>query len=165
MLASKLLRKWYVRVPIEVAAILLLWFFVIQVRPTSGPSMLPGLKEGAYVFVDKLSYRFREPARGDVVVFEANEKPPILFCKRVIALPGEVVEIRKGQVLVNDLPLYEPYTISNRLWNLAPVRVAKHQVYAVGDNRGMAMVRHFQGVVPYRSLLGRVIGKGHKYDP
>jgi signal peptidase I len=159
-----LLSRWYVRAPIEVAAILILWYFVIQVRPTSGASMLPALADGAHVFVDKLSYRFREPARGDVIIFRSNEEPPMLFCKRAIGLPKEIIEIRSGQVYINEVPLYEPYIISSTFWELPPTRIGEQQVYAIGDNRGMAMVSHFQGLVAYRNILGRLIGEGREYQ-
>lgn len=157
----RLLSRWYVRAPIEVAVILILWCFVIQVRPTSGASMLPALPDGAHVFLDKLSYRFRAPDRGDVIVFRSDA--PKLYCKRVIGLPKEIIEIRSGQVYINEVPLYEPYIISNTFWELPPTRIGEQQVYAVGDNRGMAMVSHFQGLVAYRNILGRLIGEGREY--
>lgn len=152
------------RAPLEVAAILLLWFFVIQVRPTRGPSMLPTLKEGSYVFLDKISYRFRGPARGDVIVFKSNEHPEMFFCKRVIGLAGETVEISKGRLYIDGLPLREPYIIGNRQWELAPTPVGARQVFAVGDNRGMAQELHYHGLVAYRNILGRLIGKSFNYD-
>ena len=159
----RLLSRWYVRSPIEVAVILILWYFVIQVRPTRGASMLPALANGAHVFVDKLSYRFRAPDRGDVIIFRSNEEPVMLYCKRVIGLPKEIIEIRRGQVYINEVPLYEPYIISNTFWEMPPTRIGEQQVYAVGDNRGMAMVSHFQGLVAYRNILGRLIGEGREY--
>jgi len=155
--------KWYFRAPIEVAVLLFTWFFVIQVRPTQGPSMLPTLRDGSYVFVDKLSYRFHPPRRGDVIVFRSNEEPVMHYCKRVIGLPGQIIEIRRGQVYLDGLPLYEPYVIGNTFWELPPTRIGEGQVYAIGDNRGMAMASHYQGLVAYRNILGRVIGKGYDY--
>jgi len=156
-------RTWYLRLPAELAALLAIWFFVIQYRPTLGPSMMPTLADGSYVFIDKLSYRFRAPARGDVIVFQSNEKPRMLYCKRVIALPGETIEIREGQVHIDEVPLHEPYVIGNTFWELPPLRVGERQVYAIGDNRGMSIKDHFQGLVAWRNILGRVIGKGHTY--
>jgi len=164
LLAWKLLRKWYVRAALEVGAILFLWFFVIQVRPTSGSSMLPTLKEGAYAFVDRISYRFCAPARGDVIMFKSNERPGMFFCKRVIGLPGETIAIRDGQVYINELPLREPYIIGNRLWQVPPTRIGGRQAYVLGDNRGMALIRHYHGLVAYRNILGRLIGKRYDFD-
>jgi len=159
----RMLGRWYMRVPFEIAAILILWFFVIQVRPTRGHSMLPALREGAYVFLDKVSYRFRAPDRGDVIILRDNEEPPELYCKRVIGLPKEIIEIRRGQVYINDVPLHEPYIISNTFWELPPIRIGERQVYVIGDNRGMAMVSHFQVLVAYRNIVGRLIGRGQEY--
>jgi len=157
------LRHWYCRVPIETAVLMLVWFFLIQYRPTSGASMLPTLKDGAYVFVDKISYRFREPARGDVVVITSNETPRMLYCKRIIGLPGETIEIREGQVYINEIPLREPYIIGNTFWEKLPGRIGPGHYYVIGDNRGMAIGEHWQGLAARRNIIGHVIGKGHEY--
>ncbi|HUW31025.1 MAG TPA: signal peptidase I [Planctomycetota bacterium] len=157
------LRFWYCRVPIETALLLLVWFFVIQYRPTSGASMVPTLKDGAYVFVDKISYRFREPARGDVVVIKSNEKPRMLYCKRIIGMPGETIEIREGQVYINEVPLREPYIIGNTFWEKLPGRIGPGHYYVIGDNRGMSIEEHWQGLVARRNIVGRAMGKGHEY--
>ena len=72
-------------------------------------SMQPNLHEGEYVIVDKVSYAFRQPERGEIVVLKnPNPGQPDLI-KRVIGLPGETIEVRGGQVYVNGQPLTEPY--------------------------------------------------------
>jgi len=164
MTFRRLLSKWYFRAPIEIGLVLFVWFFVIQINPTHGPSMLPTLKDGSYVFLDKLSYRLHPPERGDVIVFRSNEEPVMHYCKRVIGLPGQVIEIRRGQVYLDDAPLHEPYIIGNTFWELQPTRIGEDQIYAIGDNRGMAIDSHFKAKVAYRNIVGRVIGKGYDYS-
>ena len=154
---------WYFRLPIETAILLLVWFFLIQYRPTSDVSMMPTVKDGAYVFVDRISYRFREPARGDVVMIKSNEKPRQLYCKRIIGMPGEIIEIREGQVYIDEIPLREPYIIGNTSWELLPRRIGPEHYYVIGDNRGMSIDGHWQGLAARRNIIGRVIGKGHEY--
>ena len=157
-------RHWYVRAPFEVGLVLAIWFLVVQFRPTSGTSMLPTLKEGSYVFVDNISYRLGDPARGDVVVIQSNEEPRTLLCKRIIGLPGEMIEIHEGQVLINGVPLDEPYIIGNKFWERMPGKIGPGHYYVIGDNRGMAIESAWQGLVARRNVIGRVIGKGHRYD-
>ena len=157
-------RYWYARAPIEVGLVLVVWAFVVQFRPTSGSSMLPTLKEGSYVFVDKLSYRFGNPARGDVAIIEGNEQPRMLLCKRIIGLPGELIEIREGQMHINGVPLDEPYIIGNKFWERLPGKIGPEHYYVVGDNRGMAFESAWQGLVARRNIVGRVIGKGRRYE-
>ena len=161
-----LLRLWYVRVPCEIGLLLLVWSFVIQFRPTSGASMLPTLQTGAYVFVDKLSYNLRMPRRGEVIMIESNEQPPMFYCKRIIALPGEVIEIRNGLVYIDHFPLEEPYVIRNNmeLWNAGPSSVPPKHFFVVGDNRGMNMDGHWHGMVSLENIRGRIIGKTHNYN-
>jgi len=161
--ALRLLRHWYVRAPIEIGLILIVWYFIIQYRPTLGASMLPTLKEGSYVFIDRISYRFHRPARGDVIMFESNEEPRMFFCKRVIGMPGEAFEIRSGQVYIDGVPLDEPYIIGNIFWERPPLKIEPEHYYVIGDNRGMAITSHWQGPVAGRNILGRVMGKGHSY--
>ncbi|HUS58707.1 MAG TPA: signal peptidase I [Planctomycetota bacterium] len=163
MQIRKALGKWYFRVPLEVGLLLFIWFFVIQYRPTRGASMLPTLPEGSYVFVDKLSLWFGEPVRGEVIIFQSNEEPREQLCKRVVGLPGETLEISGGKVFINSSPLYEPYIIGNTFWERPPVKIGHDQYYVIGDNRGMRITGHWQGLVARRNILGRVIGKGYDH--
>src|SRR5680860_453257 len=85
-------------VSISLAIILPIRYFLIQPFYVKGASMEPNFHDREYLIVDEISYRFREPARGDVIVFRYPENPEEYFIKRIIGLPGESLEIMNGGV-------------------------------------------------------------------
>jgi len=95
-----------------VPAILIAFFFNYFVTEAAvveqGPSMQPNLYVGYRVMTEKVSYRFREPFRGDIVIVE-QEGQAVDLVKRIVALPGEIVEVRGGHVWLNGEKLSEPY--------------------------------------------------------
>src|SRR5688500_7885355 len=98
------------------------WLVLVPVR-AHGPSMTPTYGDGQLLFVNRLAYRFgREVRRGDVVAITLRGGEAVLV-KRIIALPGERVRIDDGQVVVNDLPLDEPYCVYRLAWNIAEARL------------------------------------------
>ena len=90
------------------AIALALNFFIMQVTYIHGKSMEPNLHTDQRLMVEKISYHFLAPQRGDVVVITI-EQSPLPLIKRVIGLPGEVIEINNNQVFINGRPLDEPY--------------------------------------------------------
>ena len=77
--------------------------------------------------------------------------------KRVIALPGETVAIRRGIVTINGQPLEEPYVKEREPWEMAPVKLESDQYFAVGDNRGMNQQLHSFGTVRTEKIVGKVL--------
>ncbi len=136
--------------------------FVLAHFQVEGSSMITTLNEGDRVFVNRLSYRFGEPSRGDVVVLHqitgASERDLI---KRVIALPGEEVAMRDCVVSIDGRVLVEPYldpgvvepTRCGR--NFEPVVVPEDSVWVMGDNRPGSQDSRDIGFVPYDDLVGR----------
>ena len=76
-----------------------------------GTSMLPGIEQGDYILVSKANYFFNEPQRGSIIVFHSPRDTNTDLIKRIIAVPGDTVEIKNNTVFVNDIPLVEPYTL------------------------------------------------------
>lgn len=76
-------------------------YFIFQPFFVRGQSMEPAFENGDYLIVDELSYRFRGPQRGEVVVFRYPENPSFRYIKRIIGLPGEKVEIKDGYVMID----------------------------------------------------------------
>ncbi|MGE5123162.1 MAG: signal peptidase I [Acidobacteriaceae bacterium] len=121
-----------------------------------GASMEPTLVSGEYVIVSRLSYRLGNPQRGDVIVFHFPRDPKEEYIKRLIGLPGDVVEVKDGSVFVNGQPLDETYlkvkTNYTGTWN-----VPDGQLFVLGDNRNNSSDSHDWGMVPMDYVVGKAI--------
>jgi len=145
-------------------------YFLFQPFVVRGQSMEPNFKEGDYLIVDEISYRFRKPLRGEVIVFKYPNNPSQRFIKRVIGLPGEVVEIKNGRVLIsqngkswflnekNYLPSIEQ-TIGN-----IKITLQKDEYFVLGDNRDFSFDSRRFGVVPAEDIIGRVLIKAWPFS-
>jgi signal peptidase I len=119
-------------------------------------SMLPTLREGNFLLVNKVSYKLSEPSIGDVVVFHAPGQNEQDYIKRIIGLPGDEVRIADGIVYVNDQPLYEPYIADppNYTGNWV---VPASEYFVLGDNRIHSSDSHLWGFVPREDIVGRAL--------
>lgn len=155
---------------ISLAIFLVVYIFFVQPHRVDGSSMYPNLKDGEYLLSDKISYRFNEPARGEVVIFHAPRAACYTFSecdfiKRIIGLPGETVELREGVFYINDEPLAEPYlgeevkTSANGINDaLAPGKVivlAEDEYIVVGDNRGDSSDSRSWGPIKKSAIVGK----------
>lgn len=138
--------------------------FVAQPVVVDGESMVPELHEGERLLVNKLIYynidRFEwgHIERGDIVVFWYPQDPNKSFVKRVIGLPGELVEIRKGKVYINGQLLEEPYLSAERnqsTLNYSQRRVDDHYFFVMGDNRDNSLDSRTWGLVPEKYIYGK----------
>ncbi|MGE5397948.1 MAG: signal peptidase I [Chitinophagales bacterium] len=120
---------------------------VVEGRVIPSGSMLPTIQLQDRVMVCKFIYWFKEPSRGDIVVF----KPPESlgqqddYIKRVIGLPGEKVEVKNEKVYINDEPLEEPYIMEAPSYDFGPVIVPKDSLFVMGDNRNESFDSHAWG--------------------
>ena len=112
--------------------------FVTQRTEVQGSSMEPHLHNGENIMVDKLSYRFHDPERFDIIVFRYLYKKNTFYIKRVIGLPGETVQIADGVIYINGEPLEEDYgleEITNPGRALEPITLGEDEYFVLGDNR------------------------------
>ena len=129
------------------------------------PSMQPTLQIDDRLMVDKLSYRFNAPERGDIIVFQPTDQAlracglPAnfrdAFIKRLVGLPGEQIEIKGGQVYVNGDPLPETYLAEQPDYQWGPMTVPSDSYLLLGDNRNGSCDGHIWGFVPRDHLIGR----------
>jgi len=119
-----------------------------------GPSMQPNLYVGYRVLTEKVSYRFRLPQRGDVVVAYREEQAKSLI-KRVMAVPGEAVEVRDGHTLINGQVIKEPWVTHFGGPKFESQSVPADHVFLLGDNRSNSRDSRAIGFVPVDAIQGR----------
>ncbi len=121
-----------------------------------GFSMLPTLRDGELVLVNKLAYRFSSPARGDIIVFRSTTNTDMELIKRVIGLPGETVQIGGGRVLVNGQALNEPYIHASPNYS-GEWHVPSGYLFVLGDNRNDSSDSHSWGFLPVENVIGKAM--------
>ncbi|AKJ07426.1 signal peptidase I [Archangium gephyra] len=136
---------------------------VAEPRLIISDSMEPALTYGDRLLMEKVSYRLHPPRAGDIVVFEpvpeADRRGALrveAHIKRVIALPGQVVRVHEGRVLIDGQPLHEPYVAEPPAYEWGPARVPEDMLFVLGDNRNASADSHVWGFLPRRNVLGRV---------
>ncbi|MHB0858592.1 MAG: signal peptidase I [Anaerolineae bacterium] len=138
-----------------VAIVLVINLFLAQPRTVHGESMAPNLHENQRVIVDMVTYRLRAPDRGEVIVLDLPARNSDPLIKRVVGLPGDVVEIKQGSVFVNGNLYEEPYLSQTTAGAMEPRVVPEAHVFVLGDNRCCSNDSRFFGMVPYEDVLGR----------
>jgi signal peptidase I len=131
--------------------------FVAQPTQVIGVSMEPTLVSGQRLVVDKLSYRFQQPARGDLVVLNLPDAKRRPLIKRVVATGGDVVAIEDGLVFLNGQPLVEDYISQLTSGYLPATRVPEGYLFVLGDNRAASNDSRSFGMVPFENLAGRAV--------
>jgi signal peptidase I len=140
--------------------------FVAQAFRVQGTSMEPLLLDGERIVVNKFVYRFQPIERGDVVVFWYPRDPSVSFIKRVVGLPGDLVEIRAGQLLVNGLPVRESYLPAGFPDgdSYPPTDVRKGYYFVLGDHRRSSNDSRTWGEVPEKYIYGRAVFRFWPFD-
>ena len=130
--------------------------FVLEAFRIPSESMVPTLEVGDRVFVNKFIYRFSEPERGDIVVFESVNGGEEDLIKRVVALPGDEIEVRNGTVLVNGEEQEEPYLNRGLPFNgsYQPTEIPEGEVFVMGDNRANSADSRVFGALPVENIEG-----------
>lgn len=144
---------------VETVLLTLVIFFMIRYAIENyrieGESMEPNFHNGQFLLVSKINYLFGQPERGDVIIFRYPQNPKKNFIKRVIGLPGEKVEIRAGNVFVNNVRIPEPYPFHHADYDWGPVTVGADEYFVLGDNRPASSDSHSWGMMPAKNLIGK----------
>lgn len=153
---------WVMYILIIVGATYLIVTFVGQRTRVSGDSMESALHNGDNLIVDKISYRFREPERYEIIVFPYKYQENTFYIKRIIGLPGETVQVKKGEVYVNGKLLGEEYgleKIEEGKEGLAidPITLGEDEYFVLGDNRNHSSDSRDPsvGILTKDDLIGR----------
>lgn len=155
---------------IETVVLTLLIFFAVHfsVQPfdVEGPSMQPGLHTGEKVVVNLLAYDFGSPHRGDVIVFHppTSSDPNLYYVKRVIAIPGDTINVTPDGVYVNGDRLTEPYISQTNAFGpvaegtpvvVPPQKLGPNEYWVMGDNRDNSVDSRYFGPISRSSIIGK----------
>ncbi len=148
---------------------IVVYLFLFQPNQIKGASMEPTFYNGNYIFTSKVTYKLRQPVRGDVVVFHSPKNPDIEYIKRIIGLPGDTILVQNTTVYINGKPINESYISAPTeliyggfLQEGTPVTVPEDHYFVMGDNRPRSSDSREFGPVTYESIIGQVI---YRYFP
>jgi signal peptidase I len=156
--------EWTKAFLIALALVVIIRHFLFETYIVDGPSMRPNFDSGERLIVNKILYDFRDPKRGEVIVFHATEEKD--FIKRIIALPGETIKVDKDEVYINGQLLDEPYIQEEvekmkkegKTYNdlsMPEMTVPEGAVFVMGDNRSDSTDSRMIGPIPYDQIVGR----------
>lgn len=141
--------------------------FVAEARVVPTGSMEPTVQINDRLVVEKVSYLFKSPNRGDIIVFKAPEQALQMsgsttadaYLKRVIGLPGEAVEVRNGKVMIDGKIINETYIKAPPNYAWGPKTVPEGQYLVLGDNRNGSLDGHLWGFLPEDTIIGKAAGR------
>jgi signal peptidase I len=160
-------------VVISLVIIIPIRYFLIQPFYVKGASMEPNFYDHEYLIIDEITYRFKEPQRGDIIVFRYPRDPQEFFIKRVIGLPGEEVQTKDGQVIIfnkehpEGIILDEPYLKEDTKtygFNEDKVSIGNSDFFVMGDNRNSSKDSRSFGTVNRSFVTGRVVIRGWPFN-
>jgi signal peptidase I len=153
------LRSWARDLAVALGLALVIIIFLYQPVKVEGTSMAPLLSDQERIFINKFVYRFEPIERGDVVVFWYPLDRSKSFIKRVVALPGETMEIRAGRLFVNGAELKEPYVPANFLDGLSygPILIPSGNYFVMGDHRDSSNDSRVFGPVTRQNIYGKAV--------
>jgi len=149
-------------VVISLAIIVPIRYFVVQPFFVLGASMEPTFENGDYLIIDEISYLVGEPSRGDVIVFRYPRNPTQYYIKRIVGLPGEIVEIHdKGVTIKNKarpegFPLTEEYIPKENTYGNTSVVLGSDEYFVLGDNREASSDSRSWGPLKQEYIVGKV---------
>lgn len=149
---------------VALSVFVVIYLFIIQPHEVKGSSMEPNFHNNEYIITDKISYRFSNPERGQVIIFKAPVNPDVDYIKRIIGLPGDKVKVIKGKVYVNDKMLDEFYLASETpifpggfMQESVEIVVPEGHFFVMGDNRPHSSDSREFGPIAKKLIIGRAI--------
>jgi signal peptidase I len=154
---------------IALAIVIPIRMLLFQPFVVKGDSMEPNYHSGDYLIIDELSYKLRDPQRGEVIVFKYPLNPSLKYIKRIIALPNETIELKNGEVYVSRAGS-QPTKIDENLYindktreawknmiDYSSLTLKSNEYFVMGDNRNFSSDSRVWGVLPTNDITGRVL--------
>jgi signal peptidase I len=139
-------------------------YFIFQPFYVKGASMEPNFRDGDYLIIDEITYKFKAPERGEVIVFRYPNDPSQRYIKRIIGLPGETIEIEQGKIIIydedgNGQALEELAYLPASTLTPGDVLVAleENEYFVLGDNRAASADSRRWGSLPRENIIGRAL--------
>ncbi len=154
---------WIKTIVIALAISLPIRFFIAEPFIVNGASMDPNFNTGQFLIIDRISYHFESPKRGDVIVFRYPNNPSVYYIKRIIGLPGESVKIQNGKIdickekeCLSTTTLNEPYiSASHQAHDNSFITLAPDNYFVMGDNRAQSSDSRAWGPLNAEFIIGR----------
>ncbi|MDD2401644.1 MAG: signal peptidase I [Clostridia bacterium] len=152
-------KEWIGIILLAIFLVVIIRTFILDNRIVPTPSMVPTIQPGDRLFVEKITHRFKELERGEVIVFVSPEQSNMKedFIKRLIGLPGDIIEIKDSTLFVNGEPLDEPYLAEPMQYSLTERKVPEGKFFALGDNRNRSYDSHEWGFAEITSIKGKAL--------
>lgn len=153
------IKDWVISILIAVVLAFFIRYYIVELYMVEGPSMRPTLLNGERLVVNKFIYRFKTPQRGDVLVFRYPKDPSRDFIKRVIAVPGDTIEMKDGRIFLNSQLQNEGYILERTRGSFPLKTVPEGHLFVMGDNRNNSEDSRFSdvGFVPYELVKGKAV--------
>ena len=153
------IKDWVVSILIAIVLAFFIRYFIVELYMVEGPSMRPTLVNSERLVVNKFIYHFKQPERGDVLVFRYPRDPSRDFIKRVIAVAGDTIEIKDGRVFLNGQLQNEPYILEKTRSSYSLATVPEGTIFVMGDNRNNSEDSRFKdvGFVPLDMIKGKAV--------
>lgn len=153
------IKDWVVSIVVAVVLAMIIRTFVVELYLVDGPSMRPTLQHQERLVVNKFIYNFRAPEKGEILIFKYPKDQSRDFIKRVIAVPGDTIEIKDGNVFVNDELQNEDYILDKCRGDYPKVTIPEGHIFVMGDNRNNSEDSRFPdvGFVPFDLIKGKAM--------
>ena len=157
---------------LAMAIIVPIRYFLVQPFFVRGASMEPNFRDGEYLVIDEISYRMRDPRRGEVIVFQFPRNPSQYYIKRIVGLPGETVFIDDGQVTIRNDVYTQEVLLDESQYLLESVRtggrvsitLGEEEYFVLGDNRPASSDSRSWGILDREGIVGRAWIRAFPFD-
>jgi len=150
---------------VALAIIIPIRYYFIKPFYVKGESMEPSFYDNEYLVIDEISYRFKDPARGEIIVFRYPRDTKQFFIKRIIGLPGETVQVTGNKIFINGQELHEPYLDpSVQTKGEIVITLQPDEYFVLGDNRNFSLDSRSFGPLNRSYVVGKTWIRGWPFD-